>query len=114
MVLFATSGGTAHVRDPALFRHAPTVLHLSLRDLWVEVVLAAQNVDDADHCLKAQTSLHLAEQAVGSRDIAIARRFGNERDSRFFPAALCRLSPLRGMPALAAQRDVQSFNRPKS
>lgn len=69
MVLFATSAGTPHVRDPALFRHAPTVLHLSLRDLSVEVVLAAQNVvDDADHCLKAQTSLHLAEQAVGSRE----------------------------------------------
>lgn len=69
MVLFATSAGTPHVQDPAMFRHAPTVLHMSLRDLSPEVILAAQNVvDDVDHCLKAQTSLHLTEQLVGSRN----------------------------------------------
>jgi len=67
MVLFATSAGTPHVVDPAMFRHAPTVLHMSLRDLAPEVILAAQNlVDDVDHCLKAQTSLHLTEQHIGS------------------------------------------------
>ncbi|GAB3538889.1 2,3-diaminopropionate biosynthesis protein SbnB [Noviherbaspirillum agri] len=69
MVLFATSAGTPHIRDPLMFRHAPTVLHMSLRDLSPEVILAAQNVvDDVDHCLKAQTSLHLTEQEVGSRN----------------------------------------------
>lgn len=69
MVLFATSAGTPHVKDPVMFRHAPTVLHMSLRDLSPEVVLSAQNVvDDIDHCLKAQTSLHLTEQQVGSRN----------------------------------------------
>ncbi|MCL2658094.1 MAG: 2,3-diaminopropionate biosynthesis protein SbnB [Betaproteobacteria bacterium] len=69
LVLFATSAGTPYVLDPEWFRHAPTVLHLSLRDLAPEVILAAQNVvDDVDHCLKAQTSLHLTEQIVGTRD----------------------------------------------
>jgi ornithine cyclodeaminase/alanine dehydrogenase-like protein (mu-crystallin family) len=34
----------------------------------VNIVLASQNiVDDVDHCLKANTSLHLAEKATGNR-----------------------------------------------
>jgi ornithine cyclodeaminase/alanine dehydrogenase-like protein (mu-crystallin family) len=42
---------------------------LSLRDICVNVILASQNiVDDVDHCLKARTSLHLAEMATGNRD----------------------------------------------
>ena len=51
-----------------MFRHCPTVLHLSLRDICVNIILASQNiVDDVDHCLKANTSLHLAEKATGNR-----------------------------------------------
>jgi ornithine cyclodeaminase len=35
----------------------------------VNVILASQNiVDDVDHCLKAGTSLHLTETAMGNRD----------------------------------------------
>jgi ornithine cyclodeaminase len=52
-----------------LFSHNPTVLHLSLRDIATNVILASQNVvDDVDHCLKAGTSLHLAETETGNRD----------------------------------------------
>ena len=55
--------------DERLFAHSPTVLHLSLRDIPVNVILASQNtVDDVEHCLKARTPLHLAEMARGSRD----------------------------------------------
>ncbi|MFE2373284.1 2,3-diaminopropionate biosynthesis protein SbnB [Streptomyces sp. NPDC059398] len=69
LVVFATVAGTPHVTDPGLFAHNPLVLHISLRDLSPDVVLAATNVvDDVEHCLKADTSLHLAEQRLGNRD----------------------------------------------
>jgi ornithine cyclodeaminase len=69
LLVFATVAGTPHVHEPAWFEHRPLVLHVSLRDLSPEVVLAATNiVDDVDHCLKANTSVHLVEQRVGHRD----------------------------------------------
>ncbi|WP_158895004.1 2,3-diaminopropionate biosynthesis protein SbnB [Amycolatopsis anabasis] len=69
LVVFATVAGEPHIHDPSWFDHAPLVLHVSLRDLSPEVILAATNVvDDVEHCLKANTSVHLAEQATGGRD----------------------------------------------
>jgi 2,3-diaminopropionate biosynthesis protein SbnB len=69
LVVFATVAATPHVSDVSWFAHAPVVLHVSLRDLAPEVVLASTNiVDDVDHCLKADTSPHLAEQRTGNRD----------------------------------------------
>ncbi|OLR93664.1 2,3-diaminopropionate biosynthesis protein SbnB [Actinokineospora bangkokensis] len=69
LVVLATVAGEPHVHDPALLAHAPVVLHLSLRDLAPEVVLAATNItDDVDHAVRERTSLHLAEQVVGHRD----------------------------------------------
>lgn len=69
LIVFATIAGRPHVHDPSWFDHAPLVLHVSLRDLAPEVLLAATNVvDDVDHCLTADTSPHLAEQLTGSRD----------------------------------------------
>ncbi|GAB1646567.1 2,3-diaminopropionate biosynthesis protein SbnB [Krasilnikovia sp. MM14-A1259] len=69
LVVFATTAGTPHVHDTSWFAHNPTVLHVSLRDLSPEIILASTNiVDDVEHCLKADTSPHLAEQRTGSRD----------------------------------------------
>lgn len=69
LVLFATVAGVPHVVEPKWFKHNPLVLHVSLRDLSPEVILASTNiVDDVDHCLKANTSVHLAEQFTGNRD----------------------------------------------
>jgi 2,3-diaminopropionate biosynthesis protein SbnB len=69
LVVFATVAGEPHVDDPSWFAHHPVVLHVSLRDLAPEIVLASSNiVDDVEHCLKANTSPHLAEQRTGNRD----------------------------------------------
>ncbi|WP_406641801.1 2,3-diaminopropionate biosynthesis protein SbnB [Amycolatopsis sp. WGS_07] len=69
LIVFATVAGEPHVHDPAWFAHRPLVLNVSLRDLSTEVILASANVvDDVEHCLKANTSVHLAEQATGGRD----------------------------------------------
>ncbi|WP_409182803.1 2,3-diaminopropionate biosynthesis protein SbnB [Amycolatopsis sp. VS8301801F10] len=69
LIVFATVAGEPHVHDPAWFAHNPLVLNVSLRDLSTEVILASANVvDDVEHCLKANTSVHLAEQATGGRD----------------------------------------------
>ncbi|AWK88329.1 2,3-diaminopropionate biosynthesis protein SbnB [Azospirillum thermophilum] len=68
LVLFATTAPRPYLDDPALFTAEQTVLHVSLRDLGVPVILSGQNVvDDVEHCLKAQTSVHLAEQQTGGR-----------------------------------------------
>jgi N-[(2S)-2-amino-2-carboxyethyl]-L-glutamate dehydrogenase len=69
LVVFATVAAEPHVSDLAWFEHNPLVLHVSLRDLAPEIVLASTNiVDDVEHCLKANTSPHLAEQLTGNRD----------------------------------------------
>lgn len=69
LVVFATVAGQPHVSDLSWFAHHPLVLHVSLRDLAPEIVLASTNiVDDIEHCLKANTSPHLAEQLTGNRD----------------------------------------------
>jgi ornithine cyclodeaminase len=69
VVVFATVAGAPHVSEPEWFGHNPLVLHISLRDLSPEVILSAVNVvDDIEHCLKADTSPHLAEQLTGNRD----------------------------------------------
>ncbi|WP_406367988.1 2,3-diaminopropionate biosynthesis protein SbnB [Streptomyces sp. NBC_01546] len=69
LLVFATVADRPHITDPAWFDHNPLVLHVSLRDLAPEILLAATNiVDDIEHCLKADTSPHLAEQLTGNRD----------------------------------------------
>jgi 2,3-diaminopropionate biosynthesis protein SbnB len=69
LVVFATVAGEPHVHDVSWFDHNPLVLHVSLRDLAPEILLASTNiVDDVEQCLKANTSPHLVEQLTGNRD----------------------------------------------
>jgi N-[(2S)-2-amino-2-carboxyethyl]-L-glutamate dehydrogenase len=68
LVVFATVAARPHISEPTWFEHNPLVLHVSLRDLAPEIVLASTNfVDDVEHALKADTSVHLAERRTGSR-----------------------------------------------
>ena len=72
LVVFATVAGQPHVHDVSWFDHSPLVLHVSLRDLAPEVLLASTNVvDDVEHCLKADTSPHLVEKLTGNRDFLL-------------------------------------------
>ena len=72
LVVFATVAGRPYVSDLSWFEHNPLVLHVSLRDLAPDIVLASTNVvDDIEHCLKAATSPHLAEQESGNRDFLL-------------------------------------------
>jgi N-[(2S)-2-amino-2-carboxyethyl]-L-glutamate dehydrogenase len=72
LVVFATIAAEPHISDVSWFEHNPLVLHVSLRDLAPEILLPSTNVvDDIEHCLKANTSPHLAEQLTGNRDFLL-------------------------------------------
>ncbi|MFF8593335.1 2,3-diaminopropionate biosynthesis protein SbnB [Streptomyces sp. NPDC015220] len=68
LVVLATTALRPYIGTDHVLRAGQVVLNVSLRDLEPELLLCAENfVDDVEHCLKAGTSPHLAEQRVGHR-----------------------------------------------
>jgi 2,3-diaminopropionate biosynthesis protein SbnB len=67
LISFATTAIEPHTGLDAC-QPGTVVLHLSLRDLYADAIVAARNiVDDADHVCREGTSLYLAEQQTGGR-----------------------------------------------
>lgn len=68
LVVLATTASRPYIGRSDLLRPGQVVLNVSLRDLEPQLILDSWNiVDDIEHCLKAETSPHLAEQMSGSR-----------------------------------------------
>lgn len=69
VVVLATTASTPYLRERNIFTSGQVVLNISLRDIDPVVIAEAHNlIDDIDHCLTANTSVHLTEQALGNRD----------------------------------------------
>lgn len=71
IVIFATTAPAPYLDPSFRFNASQLVLNISLRDIPSETILESNNVfDDVEHCMKANTSPHLAEQMAGNRDFA--------------------------------------------
>ncbi|WP_195571642.1 2,3-diaminopropionate biosynthesis protein SbnB [Paenibacillus sp. 1001270B_150601_E10] len=68
VISLATTAVQPHIHDLTMLKPDSVILHTSLRDISAEAILTVDNVvDDVDHCCRAQTSVHLAEQHSGNR-----------------------------------------------
>lgn len=97
VISFATTAARPHVQSLNMCVPGAAVLHISLRDLTPEALLACDNVvDDLDHVCRAQTSVHLTEQQTGHRRFvrcALADILNGEAPPRENPGSIAVFSP---------------------
>jgi N-[(2S)-2-amino-2-carboxyethyl]-L-glutamate dehydrogenase len=68
VISIATTAATPHIQTLSMCPSSTLILHLSLRDIAPEALLAVDNVvDDIDHVCRENTSLDLAAKASGHR-----------------------------------------------
>ncbi|MFZ6771671.1 2,3-diaminopropionate biosynthesis protein SbnB [Undibacterium sp. SXout7W] len=68
-VVFATTAVQPYIHNSSWLTPRQIILNISLRDLAPEILIGSTNIfDDVEHCMKASTSPHLAEQLTGNRD----------------------------------------------
>ena len=97
VVSFATTAVEPTINDLSMCPKSATLLHISLRDLTPAAILMGENVvDDLDHVMRAQTSVHLTEKAEGNRDFlrgTLAQVLTGEIPPRDNPDAISIFSP---------------------
>lgn len=97
VVSFATTAVEPTINDLSMCPKSATLLHISLRDLTPAAILMGENVvDDVDHVMRAQTSVHLAEEAEGNRDFlrgTLAQVLTGEIPPRDNPDAISIFNP---------------------
>lgn len=68
LLFLATTARTPYLGNGDWLAHRPLILHVSLRDIAPDILFSVQNiVDDRDHVLRENTSLHLASMADDDR-----------------------------------------------
>ena len=97
VVSFATTAVEPTINDLSMCPKSATLLHISLRDLTPAAILMGENVvDDVDHVMRAQTSVHLAEEVAGNCDFlrgTLAQILTGEIPPRDNPDAISIFSP---------------------
>jgi ornithine cyclodeaminase len=69
LIILATTAAEPYIVDAGALGPGHTVLNISLRDIGPDIIARSHNVvDDVEHCLKQNTSVHLATRAFGHRD----------------------------------------------
>lgn len=69
IVYFATTTSTPYMNNHELLKHNPLLINISLRDISPEIMHSSINiVDDVQHCLNANTSMHLTQIKYGHYD----------------------------------------------